>query len=312
MGTRARRCPPAGHRADRDRAALGATIALGRRPAGAKPAAVQPRGEPRGQPAEAVANPSLQEVDRRVGALEAKPTAPAAAIAEIRQQVAGLASSVADLTTRIEAIDKAVHSQAAGDPTDIALVLALLQIRDGVEAGRPFAAAYDALIALAGARPEIAAAAAPLAEPAKTGLPGRPVLAKRLRDLAGAIAAAKAPAITPASTDKAPPAWTDQALARLKGLVTIRRIGEPEAGPPGASSAAAVTAAESALGGGDLEGAIGALDALSDAPGEAARPWLQMAKERLAAETALQRIEALLVARLGAPASAPAGSGPPR
>src|SRR5712691_5852977 len=74
---------------------------------------------------------------------------------------------------RIEAIDQATHNQAVGDPTDIALVLTLLQIRDAIEAGRPFATGYETLIALAQARPEIAAAAAPLAEPAINGLPGR-------------------------------------------------------------------------------------------------------------------------------------------
>src|SRR2546430_10849687 len=37
-----------------------------------------------------------------------------------------------------------------------------------IETARPFAAEYDALAALAKARPDIAAAAAPLAEPAKS------------------------------------------------------------------------------------------------------------------------------------------------
>jgi hypothetical protein len=278
----------------------------------ARNGAEQPQSEAQSQPAEPAASPAPRALDRRVAGLEAKPTAPANDTAEIRQQVASLASSTADLATRIEAIDKALHNQTAGDPTDIALILALLQIRDAIEAGRPFAAGYDALVALARARPEIAAAAAPLAEPAKTGLPGRPVLANRLRQLAGAIAAAKAPANAPANTDAAAPDWTDQALARLRGLVKIRRIDEPGSSQPGGTSAAAVNAAQLALAGGDLEGAIGALDALTGAPAEAARPWLQMAKERLAAEAALQRIESLLLARLGAPANAPTGSGPPR
>jgi hypothetical protein len=77
-----------------------------------------------------------------------------------------------------------------------------------------------------------------------------------------------------------------------------------------------VNAAELALAGGDLEGAVGALDRLTGAAAEAARPWLRMAKERALVEAALYRIEALLVARLGAPAAAtpapaPAGPGSP-
>ncbi len=208
---------------------------------------------------------------------------------------------------RIEAIDKDAHRQTAGDPTDIALVLALLQIRDAIEAGRPFAAAYETLVVLAQARPEIAAAAAPLAEPATAGLPSRAVLANRLRELADAIASADAPT----STSAAAPDWTDEVWRRLSGLVTIRRIDSAGEDQPAGGPATTVKTALLALAGGDLEGAVGALDTLTGAPAEAARPWLRMAKQRLSAEAALQKIEALLVARLGTPANAPAGSGPP-
>ena len=271
----------------------------------------QPR-EMQRQPAEAAASPVLEDLDRRVAALEAKPAAPAEDLAESRQEVAKLAASAAELATRIEVVDKEVHSRTAADPTDIALVLALLQIRDAIEVGRPFAAAYEALVALAQGRPEIAAAAAPLAGPATAGLPGRPVLASRLRELADAIARADTSAKASATAGAAAPDWADQALRRLNGLVTIRRIDGPGRGQPGAAPSAAVSAALQALAGGDLEGAVGALDKLAGAPAETAGPWLRMAKERLAAEAALQQIEALLVARLGAPANAPAGSGPPR
>jgi len=267
---------------------------------------------PREAPSQPAANPALRDLDRRVGALETKPVAPASDVAGLRQEIAGLESTAADLATRIEALDKAVHSQTAGDPIDIALVLALLQIRDAVEAGRPFVAAYEALVGLARTRPEIAAAAAPLAEPAKTGLAGRPVLAKRLRELAGAIAAAHAPPESSSSIATAAPGWINQALARLRGLVRVRRIGEPGHDQPEGSAAAAVSAAERALAGSDLEGAVGALDGLTGAPAEAAGPWLRMANERLAAEAALRQLEALLVARLGAPGNAPASAGPSR
>ncbi len=243
--------------------------------------------------------------------LEAKPAASASDLAEIHQEVGKLTGSATELTARIEAIDKAVQSQPAGDPTDIGLVLALLQIRDAVEAGRPFAAPYEALAALAQARPEIMAAAAPLAGPAIDGLPGRPVLANPLHELAPAIAATP-PANGPAKSDAAAPDWANQAWQRLSGLVTIRRIGSAGQDHAAGGPAASVNAALEALAGGDLEGAVGALDTLTGAPAETAQPWLRMAKERLAAEAALQRIEALLVARLGTPPNAPAGSGPPR
>jgi hypothetical protein len=229
----------------------------------------------------------VQQLDRRLAALEAKPAAPAGEIADLRQQLAKLAPAVADLTARVAAVEKAAPAQSAADPTDSALLLTLLRIRDAVEVARPFATEYDAFAALAQARPEVAAAAAPLAEPAKTGVASRAVLIARLHRLAGVIATAEAP---PAEPD-----WSDKVLARLRGLVTIRRIdgagqSEPEA---------AVSAAERALRSGDLAAAIATLDWLAGPPAEAARPWLETARQRLAVEAALARVEELLTARLG-------------
>jgi hypothetical protein len=231
---------------------------------------------------------TMQQLDRRVAALEARPATPAGEIAEFRQQLAKLSTAITDLTGRVAAAEKAAPAQSAADPTDSALLLTLLRIREAVEVARPFAAEYDAFVALAQARPEIAAAAAPLAEPAKSGVASRTVLIARLHALAGAIATAEAP---PTEAD-----WGDKVLARLRGLVTIRRIdgagqSEPEA---------AVSSAERTLRGGDLAAAVAALDHLAGPPAEAARPWLQMARQRLAVEAALHRVEELLTARLGA------------
>jgi hypothetical protein len=178
--------------------------------------------------------------------------------------------------------------------------MGLLQIRDAVQAGRPFAAEYEAFAALARSRPEIAEAAAPLAEPAKTGVASPAVLAKRLHELAGNIAGAGTPA-----APVEPAGWGDAALARLRGLVTIRRI--DGARPEGKD--AAVNAAELALAGGDLAAAVSVLDKLTGAPAEAAAPWLRMARQRVAVDAALRRLEALLTAPLGRPASAPGSSG---
>jgi hypothetical protein len=297
---------------------------------------------------------AILTLERRVGALEAKPTPPAlppvADLGEVRRQIVQQAAATADLAarldrleraalsqpasdaaTRVEALDRAVRAQqaasaelaakvtaldkagqarAAHDTAEIGVLLALLQVRNAVAAGRPFAAEYEALAALArGAGPDIANAAAPLADPAQTGVAGRPVLARRLRELAGPIiaagvAAGSVPAAAPDGA-AAEPGWTEAVLARLRGLVTIRRIdaaGQGGAAPAG-GTAAAVNAAELALAGGDLAAAVAALDKLTGRPAEAAAPWLRMARERLAVETALQRIEALLTARLGAPGS---------
>ena len=92
--------------------------------------------------------------------------------------------------------------------------------------------------------------------------------------------------------------------------MTIRRItGSSHTGSNGGSRGA-VDAAQTALARGDLAGAVTALDPLTGGDAEAARPWLLMARERLAAETALDHVRELLTERLGslpaAPGAAPA------
>jgi hypothetical protein len=251
----------------------------------------------------AEARTAAQRLAQRLEGLEARPTAPGVGkLDELGQQTAELSQKVSQLIARIEAVEQGVRQQTARQGADVGLVMALLQIRSALQAGRPFAAEYEAFAALARGRSEIAEAAAPLADPAKTGVAGLAVLAKRLHELAGNIAGASGSA-APAGPDTA--GWGDAALARLRGLVTIRRI--DGARPTGAD--AAVNAAELALAGGDLAAAVAALDKLTGAPAAAAAPWLRMARQRLAVDAALRRLEALLTAGLGSPASAPGSSG---
>ena len=243
---------------------------------------------------------SLKQLESRAAALEAKPEASAKDLADSRQQLESLSSAGAALSVRVEALERSAKAQSAADSTDAALMTALLRVRDAVQTARPFPAEYEALTALARNRPEIAEVTAPLAEAAQTGVASRAVLAKRLHELAASI--------TNAQTPPSEPGWGSEALARLRGLVTIRRI----AGPGQSAPEAAVSAAETALATGDVAGAIAAFDKLTGAPAEAARPWLAMARERQSVEAALRRIEALLVARLGKPPEANASVGPSR
>src|SRR5262249_26242637 len=130
---------------------------------------------------EAAATGGRQQLEKRVTALEAKPAPPLPPdLGELRQQIARVGQ-------RLDGIDQALRAQPTVDATDVALALALMQIRDAVELGRPFAASYDGFAALARTRPDIAAAAATLAAPAQSGVATRAVLARRLREMAGAI-----------------------------------------------------------------------------------------------------------------------------
>jgi hypothetical protein len=240
----------------------------------------------------------LKQLEDRLAKIEARPEASPQDLSELRQRLEKLAAAEADLASRMQSLEKTARAQAA-NPTDAGLLVALLQIREAIEAGRPFGAEYNTVAALARDRPDIAKAATPLSDTAKTGVATRTVLAKRLHELAGSIANAQ-----PATAESD---WGSAALARLRGLVTVRRIGgSGQSGPE-----AAVRAAEMALASGDLAGAIAALDKLGDAPADAAQTWLRMARQRLAAEEALKQIQTMLVARFeksGEPAATP---GPP-
>jgi hypothetical protein len=236
----------------------------------------------------ASASAEVQKLDQRLAALEAKPATAPAELGDLRQQIEKLAGAANALSGRLDAIEKTVRAQASADATDTGLLLVLLQMRDAVAAGRPFTAEYDAFAALSHERNDIAAAAAPLAGVAAQGVAGREVLRERLDALAGDITSAK-PA--PATAD-----WPGQAWARLRSLVTIRRVG----GAGQSTAEAAVGAAQRALAQGDIAIAIAKLESLTGAPADAAKPWLQMAHARLTVELALRRTEQLLTARLAA------------
>ena len=293
------------------------------------------------------ASTARQQLDQRLAALAAKPAAASGEIGDLRQQVAklvsgdtDLASQVAalgkavetqrqttadaahrlaavdqavqaqaktgdDLADRVKALEQASHREAASGSGDTAMLLALLQIRDALAAGRSFAAEYDALTAAARNRPQILSAAAPLAAPAKNGVASRAALAARLRRLAPAIAKMAAP-----EPDGDPVGWRGQLLARLDSLVRVRRIHRGSLTVPSGPDATLDTT-EKALEEGDLAAAVAAIEKLGDGAGDAARPWLALAKERLAAERALQQTEAALAADIGASAKSQPAAGPP-
>lgn len=250
--------------------------------------------------AEANRNAALQQLGQRLATLESRPASdasslqrrvaalearPAPDLSGLQQKLTALDKTTADLGDTVTALGKA-QQRSAADPKIAALALALLQIRDAVSIGRPFDAEYRALVALAHDHPDIASAAAPLADPAQNGVASRAALIERLHQLAPQIATARPP-----PKDK----LKSQIVARLRALVTIRRIDDGDQTP----AEAALGEAQRDLASGDLAGAIAALDQLDGPAKTAAEPWLKTAKARLAVETALRQVEMALTASLG-------------
>jgi hypothetical protein len=254
--------------------------------------------EPAAKPDLGPLRAGMQQVEQRLAAIETQSASriasETAASKDMQQELSRLGKVEGDLADRVAALEREAQSQEKPElRADGMLALLLGQMREAIEQARPFPAEFGAFIKLARGS-DLAAGAQPLAEPARNGVASRVVLVKGLAELAGRMAASD-PAV---KSD-----WREQTLARLRGLVTIRRIDDSSH----TGSNGAVGAAQAALARGDLAGAVAALEPLTGADAEAARPWLLMARERLAAETALDHVQELLTERLGgSPAAAPA------
>ena len=248
----------------------------------------------------------LAKLEQQMTALDARSQSRAAQlraeIAKLKAEETRLDAVTAGLADRVPALAAELHAHRAAEHSDAALFLGLLQLREAVAEGRPFPQEYNAFLGLVRDWPDLAAAAKPLAAAAKAGVASRVVLLHRLAELAGRIAAKKP---LPAKKD-----WRSRLAAEVSSLVKIRHIGDKDKSSP----QGAVDAAQLALAHGDLGGAVAALAPLSGPAAEAARPWLDLARQRLAADTALAHLQQLMVQRvLGIPAApaAPPGKAPP-
>jgi hypothetical protein len=251
------------------------------------------------QTEQAATKTALAQQAQRLDAVAAQSTAEiagtTAAIDKLRQDLAQREVASGELTKRVDALERQVQAQDFADRSGAVSVLALLQMREALETAQPFPAEYAAFKEFTARDPKLAAATAPLAAAARDGVASRSVLRQRLTDLADQIATAKPPA--------AKPKWWARALDQLSGLVTIRRIDATGKTGPWA----VIDAAQRELAQGDLAGAVAALEKLTGANAEAAQPWLQMARARLAAENALNQLQVLLTAQFARPPAGPTG-----
>ncbi len=89
----------------------------------------------------------------------------------------------------------------------------------------------------------------------------------------------------------------DRTVARLSGVVSVRRVG---AEVPGDGVEALLARAEVRLLAGDVGTAVAELDRLPGPAATVAAPWLASARLHLAAEAALAELEAEVANALGA------------
>jgi hypothetical protein len=206
-------------------------------------------------------------------------------LARATSNASGAASDLAALKDAMQKADARIDAlgaqlaatQAASDTKAATLLAAAAALRAALQGSGPYDGELATMTALGQGDPAIEAALAPLAADAATGIPSAPLLALRFRaEVAPAIARASA-AAKPAENG----GFGDRVLARLKGLVSIRRIGVEDSGGAGI-----VHEAAAALDRGDLAGAAAALKPLAGDAAASARPFVADLARRIAADRA--------------------------
>src|SRR5262245_3504244 len=269
-------------------------------------------------------DPALAELRSRVEALEsrpapgaAQPAAPAAptapgpaADADKDKEVATLRQEIATLRTALQALDQAMAGQreqareqvkslsdamgARGAAEQKALAAArasavigvAVRLSSALDLGHPFTDDLALLAPLIQGDAKLAESAAALQPYAQKGVPSRAALAAAFPGVAKAALA----------EDVADDSFGERVLGKLRGLVSLRRVGDV----PGEAAEAKLARAGSALNDGDVAKPVELVKSLPSQVVNATSAWLARAEEHLAAKRAVDQLAAQAVTLLGA------------
>jgi uroporphyrinogen-III synthase len=262
-------------------------------------------------------DPAVAELRSRVEALEGRPAAapptgtpaapPAMPAGEADKEIAVLRAEITTLHTALQALDQSVTGQreqtkALGDALGArntgeqkALVAARASAVIGVAArlsaaldsGLPFAADLTLLAPLAQGDAKLTEVAAALQPYAQAGVASRAALAASFPAVAKAALA----------DDVADDSFGERLLGKVRGIVSLRRVGDDV---PGDSAEAKLAHAEAALDAGDLAKAVDLVKSLPPQTARATSAWLARAEAHLAAKRAIDALAAHAVSLLGA------------
>lgn len=199
------------------------------------------------------------------------------------------AGTVLGLADRVAAMEEQVRRTSGRQERVVAFLLAVGQLRETIDYGRPYGLPLRTVRALMpeGVDPTLSLSA--LHDYADSGIATPVALDRQLSDLVPAI-------IRTGYGPDDQSAWWARTVDALTSVVSVRRVdGADVADFPAAVTARAVEAAS----GGDLASAVAELSRLSGQAVEVAQPWIQMAQARLAANVALDALMDEAVVRLG-------------
>lgn len=221
-------------------------------------------------------------------ALQADRDALAGSVAALKDQLAELSAANAALQDAVAA--QASQSGATSLDRNVALVLALGQLRDALRGAGGYGAELAQVQSLMEADDDLRAAIAPLTRFADSGVPTLAGLQRSFPAMARAVVAAG----QGGDSD----GLFAGVVRSVSSIVTVRPVGEVEGGGAGP----AVARAEARLRDGDLAGALAALEDLTGRAAAAAAEWRGQAEVRLAADRAVAALAARAIGQL-----APAG-----
>ncbi|SEO94106.1 Uroporphyrinogen-III synthase [Rhodospirillales bacterium URHD0017] len=254
-------------------------------------------------------DPAVADLKSRVEALEQRPAASGAAPApnnvEAEKEIAVLTREIAALRATLGALDQAVANQrdqakalsdavgARNSGEQKALVAArasavigvAARLAGSIDAGVPFASELNLLLPLVqgdGKLTEIIAALQPYAQ---TGVASRAALEAEFPAVAKAALA----------EDVADDSYGERLMGKLRGLVSLRRVGDV----PGDTTEAKLARAEQALHAGDVGKAAELVKSLPASTSKATAAWLAKADAHLAAKRSLDQLAAYAVNLLG-------------
>src|SRR5262245_37862 len=256
--------------------------------------------------------PALAELRRKVEALENRPAPseapaqPAAPSLEAQKEIATLNREIAALHAAVQALDQSMAAQrdqakALSDAVGArgvseqkalaaarasALIGVAVRLSSALDLGLPFAGDLALLAPLSQGDAKLGEIAGQLQPHAQTGVASRAALAAEFPAVAKAALA----------EDLADDSFGERVLGKLRGVISLRRVGDV----PGEDVEAKLARAETALKAGDLAKGVELVKSLPPQVGKATAAWLARADAHLAVERAVDQLAAYAVTQLGA------------
>jgi len=257
-------------------------------------------------------DPAVTDLKSRVEALEQRPAAsaapapaPAQSNVEAEKEIGVLTREIAALRATLGALDQAVATQrdqakalseavgAKNSGEQKALVAArastvigvAARLASSIDAGVPFAAELNLLVPLVQGDAKLTDIIAALQPYAQKGVASRAALEAEFPAVAKAALA----------EDVADDSYGERLMGKLRGLVSLRRVGDV----PGDTTEAKLARAEQALHAGDVAKAAELVKSLPASTNKATAAWLAKAEAHLAAKRSLDQLAAYAVNLLG-------------